>query len=189
MHFLGRAQFPASRIGFGASPLGGVFGFETKYESEKDLQNMCNQLVQRAIDCGINVFDTSPYYGSTRSEARLGIALKSSKVDRNCIFLASKVGRYHHEHPTQLIHTKNAEIIGDSVFDFSRETVYQSVDESLKRLQLEYLDLVYCHDIEFADLNQVISEAIPALVELRNQGIIRNIGISGFPLEYIDYVL
>jgi L-galactose dehydrogenase len=88
-----------------------------------------------------------------------------------------------------LIHTKNAEIIGDSVFDFSRETVYQSVDESLKRLQLEYLDLVYCHDIEFADLNQVISEAIPALVELRNQGIIRNIGISGFPLEYIDYVL
>lgn len=74
-------------------------------------------------------------------------------------------------------------------FDFSAERVTRSVRESLDRMGLGYLDVVHCHDIEFGDLNQIVTETIPALVRLKEQGLVRHLGISGLPLKVFSWVL
>lgn len=126
--------------------------------------------VKAAFDRGINFFDTSPYYGSTRSETVLGKAIK--QLPREEIIVASKVGRY-----------------GAEEFDFSAARVIQSVHESLQRLGLKTLDLVQCHDIEFVDLDLVVGEALPALQQLKEDGLVRAIGITGLPLKCLVEVL
>lgn len=100
--------------------------------------------VHEALDLGINFIDTSPYYGRTRAESVLGQALQG--VERSRYLLATKVGRYDKDH-----------------FDFSAARVTASVDESLLRLGVDYVDLIQCHDIEFGSLDQLIHETLPAL--------------------------
>jgi hypothetical protein len=92
--------------------------------------------VHEAFNLGINFFDTSPFYGATKSETILGKALVD--LPRDQIVVATKVGRY-----------------GPEEFDFSAERVTRSLHESLGRLQLQYVDIVQCHDIEFGDLAKV----------------------------------
>src|SRR2546421_4510937 len=104
---LGRTGLKVSKLGFGASPLGGVFGEIDEAEGIR--------AVHAAIDLGINLFDVSPYYGFTWAESVLGRALKTIPRDR--FILATKVGRY-----------------GQSEFDFSAARVARSIDESLARL-------------------------------------------------------
>lgn len=119
----------------------------------------------------MNYLDTSPFYGRGRSEEVLGRALQG--IPREKFFVSSKVGRYDVDK-----------------FDFSAERVVKSIDESLKRLQLDHIDLVICHDIEFGDLDMIINETIPALQRLRDQEKkLRFIGISGLPLHIFKYVL
>jgi len=133
------------------------------------------QAVMRAFELGINYFDTSPFYGMTKAETVLGNALERAMalgVKREHFVVSSKVGRYD-----------------QSVFDFRASTVLKSVESSLQRLHLDYLDLVICHDIEFTDLNIVVNEAIPALTSLVSAGKVRHIGISGYPLEVLDRCL
>ena len=92
--------------------------------------------------------------------------------------LATKVGRYG---------GGNGEA---SVFDFSRSRVVASVQESMRRLKVDRIDLVQCHDVEFADdLRTVIDEAIPALVELKRQGVIGAVGVTGLPLTTLRKVI
>lgn len=99
--------------------------------------------VHEAFKLGINFFDTSPFYGTTRSETVLGRALAA--LPRNEIIVATKVGRY-----------------GAEEFDFSAERVTREFDASLGRLGLDYVDILQCHDIEFGDLDQVRSgDALP----------------------------
>lgn len=101
----------------------------------------------------------------------LGKALHS--VPRDSYVLGTKVGRYDKD-----------------TFDFSAERVTNSVQESMKRLGVEYLDIIYCHDIEFAkDIDQIATETIPALQKLKEQGKVKAIGITGYPLEIFPYVL
>ena len=159
---LGATDLNVSILGFGASPLGGVFG----PVSELDARDM----VHAAIDAGVNFFDVSPFYGITRAETVLGIALRG--IERSRFLLATKVGRYN-----------------SAVFDFSAKRVTASVDESLYRLQTDYIDLIQCHDIEFGSLDQVVNETLPALQKLREQGKVRWIGITGLPLKIFRYVL
>jgi L-galactose dehydrogenase len=92
--------------------------------------------VHEAFKLGINLFDTSPFYGKTKSETVLGKALKA--LPRNEIIVATKVGRY-----------------GPEEFDFSAETVTREFYNSLERLCVDFVDVLQCHDIEFADMNQV----------------------------------
>ncbi len=126
--------------------------------------------MQAAFNRGINFFDTSPFYGDTKSEAVLGKGLKL--LPRDQIIVATKIGRY-----------------GQDTFDFSAEKVNASIKESLTRLQLDYVDLLQCHDIEFASLDQIVEETIPALLKLKERGVVRNIGITGLPLKIYKYVL
>lgn len=160
---LGRTGLRVSKLGFGASPLGNVFG----NVSEED----AIASVHEAARLGINFFDTSPYYGGTLAEQMLGKALKTIPLPREKYIVSSKCGRY---------------VDG---FDFSGDRVTRSVDESLERLNLSYIDIMQCHDIEFASLDQIIAETIPALLKLKAIGKIRFIGITGLPLKIFRYVL
>ncbi|KAG2431139.1 hypothetical protein HXX76_009669 [Chlamydomonas incerta] len=161
---LGKTGLEVSVMGFGASPLGGSFGHVDEAAAIA--------AVHAAFAAGVNFFDTSPYYGATRSETLLGKALQG--LPRDQVVLATKVGRYG---------------LNVEDFDFSAARVTASVRESLGRLQVEYLDLVYCHDVEFGDLDQVVNEALPALAALKAEGLVRHVGISGLPLGAFRYVL
>ena len=126
-------------------------------------------LVTSALTHGIRAFDTSPYYGP--SEQLLGDALATPFVretfPRESYMILTKVGR----------------IKGDE-FDYSKEWVRASVLRSLERLHTSYLDLVYCHDIEFVSLAEVL-EAVTELRRLRDEGKVRYVGICGFPLDVL----
>lgn len=153
---LGKTGLQVSKLGFGAAPLGSL------YEGVNELEGI--KSVHTAIDLGVNFIDVSPYYGVTRAEVVLGKALKH--IPRDAYYLCTKVGRY-----------------GVTDFDFSPQRVTASVDESLKRLNVEYVDVLLCHDIEFGSLDQIINETIPALREVQASGKVRFLGVSGLPLK------
>ncbi len=157
---LGKTDMNVSILGFGASPLGNVF--------DKCTQKDANETVHFAIDQGVNFFDVSPFYGLTLAEERLGKALEGKRKE---IFLATKCGRYDLQE-----------------FDFSRDRIFKSIDESLARLKTDYVDLFQLHDIEFVDKNQIIEEAIPAIEEVKASGKARYIGITGLPVRYLAQI-
>ena len=159
---LGKTGLKVSALSLGASPLGSVFRPVDETEGIRT--------VHTAIDLGINLIDVSPYYGLTKAETVLGKALK--KIPRDKYYVATKVGRY-----------------GDNVFDFSAGRVIASLDESLARLNVDYVDILQCHDIEFGDLDQVVNETLPALRKLQAQGKARFVGVTGLPLKIFRYVL
>ncbi len=154
---LGQTGLKVSIVGFGASPLGQEFGQIDPEEGKR--------AVHYSIDCGLNYFDVAPYYGRTLAESRLGEALVGR---RHKIILATKVGRYGQDLETG--------------FDFSARRVMASVEESLRRLQTDYLDVIQVHDIEFARREQIVNETLPALLELKESGKVRFVGITGYPL-------
>lgn len=158
---LGQTGLSVSILSYGASPLGSVF---------RDIdENEGVSCVHRALDLGINFIDCSPFYGLTRAETVLGRALQG--VARERYILATKVGRY-----------------GEDEFDFSAARVTKSVDESLSRLGVDYVDLIQCHDIEFGDLDQIIGETLPALRRVAESGKVRFVGITGLPLSIFERV-
>jgi L-galactose dehydrogenase len=154
---LGQTDLEVSQLGFGASPLGDVYGAIDPEESTR--------AVHLAIESGINFFDASPYYGLTLAEERLGQALQGK---RKQVILATKCGRYDFNR-----------------FDFSSHRIRESVDESLRRLRTDYVDLLQAHDVEFGTLQQITEETIPALREIQRQGKARFIGITGYPLKML----
>ncbi|KAK9166132.1 hypothetical protein Scep_001323 [Stephania cephalantha] len=160
---LGNTGLKVSCVGFGASPLGRVFGPVSEEEAIAS--------VRQAFRLGINFFDTSPYYGATLSETMLGKALEALNAPRDQFIVSTKCGRY---------------VDG---FDFTAHRVTKSIDESLARLGLDYVDILHCHDIEFGDLDQIVEETIPALQKLKEEGKIRFVGVSGLPLEVFSYVI
>ncbi|HTF69926.1 MAG TPA: aldo/keto reductase [Edaphobacter sp.] len=160
---LGKTGMKVSALSFGASSLGG--GIFRQVEESEALRT-----VATALDRGINFIDVSPFYGLTRAEAVLGKGLRG--VDRGSYYLATKVGRY-----------------GDTEFDFSASRVLASVDESLTRLGVEYVDIIQAHDIEYSDLKQVVEETIPALRRVQEAGKAKFIGVTGYPLAIFQSVL
>jgi len=151
-----------SALSFGASSLGGVF----KPVSE----DTAIRTVHAALDLGINFIDVSPFYGYTKAETVLGKALKGIPRDR--YYLATKVGRY-----------------GDAEFDFSAARSKRSVEESLTRLGVDYVDIIQSHDNEYGDLNQVVSETVPALRQVQSEGKARFVGVTGYPLKIFKEIL
>lgn len=151
---LGRTGLHVPILAFGASSLGQEFRSITLDEALGS--------VRTALDCGLTLIDTSPFYGRGMSEVLLGIALKG--VPRESYLLCSKLGRYSLEH-----------------FDFSPRRVAESVDVTLHRLGTDHLDIMLCHDIEFVPLEQIVDETLPALRAIQRSGKVRFIGFSGYP--------
>jgi L-galactose dehydrogenase len=159
-HTLGRSDLPVSALGFGAATLGDEYGAVDPAEGQR--------AVDCAIDHGITYFDVSPYYGRTLAERRLGRFLEGK---RERVVLSTKVGRYDRDPPEG--------------FDFSAERVARSAEESLRRLRTDVIDLYLAHDIEFAPRHQILEETLPAMRRLREEGKVRYIGITGYPLEML----
>src|SRR4051794_26693681 len=159
---LGQTGLKLPWLSFGASSLGAEF-------RSIDL-NEAMRSVRVALDLGMNFIDTSPFYGRGLSECLLGPALRG--VPRDSYVLGTKLGRYDLDH-----------------FDFSARRVVESVDVSLHRMGTDHLDIILCHDIEFVDMAQVVDETLPALRKLQEQGKVRFIGVSGYPMKIFKYVL
>lgn len=162
---IGRTGMKVSALSFGASSLGSVFR-ETK-ESE------AVAAVHTAVDSGMNFIDVSPYYGHYKAETVLGKALR--EIQRDKYYLSTKVGRYGKG--------------GVNTWDYSARRATESVYESMERLGVDHIDLINVHDIEFADLHQVVEETLPALVALRDKGVVGHVGITDLQLENIQWVI
>ena len=159
---LGSTGIETTILGFGASSMGAEF---RSIDVNEALES-----VRVALDCGMNLVDTSPYYGRGLSECLLGVALRD--VPRDSYYLCSKLGRYTPTH-----------------FDFSAKRVEESIETSLLRMKTDHLDIILCHDIEFVDMRQIVDETIPAIRKQQELGKVRFVGISGYPMNIFKYVL
>lgn len=166
---IGKTGMKVSALSFGASSLGGVF--------HSIDEGRAIDAVYTAIDCGMNFIDVSPYYGHYKAETVLGKALKG--IDRSKYYLSTKVGRYGKD--------------GKNTWNYSAKRVTDSVYESLERLNIEHIDLINVHDIEFADrfysLDMIVEETLPALHELKQKGVVSHVGITDLQLPNIKYVI
>ena len=162
---LGKTGLRLSNLSFGASSLGGVFHGVREDEGIR--------AVNVAIDNGINFIDVSPYYGHLKAEMVLGKALKD--IPRDKYYLSTKVGRYGKD--------------GVNTWDYSAKRATESVYESMERLNVDYIDIINVHDVEFADLQQVVDETLPALVELRRKGVVGHVGITDLQPENLKWVI
>lgn len=135
--------------------------------TEKPEASPILQILDLAFHSGLIAVDTLPYYGP--SEGLIGQALKSleSKWTRDTYFICTKAGR-----------------IGLHEFDYSRTSIRNSVFRSCQRLHTTYLDLVYLHDIEFVSEPEIY-EALKELKALKHEGVVKNIGITGYPVEFL----
>ena len=161
---LGATGVKVSALAYGGSSLGSEFRPIDEAEGIRS--------VHTALDHGINLIDTAPYYGRTTAEIVLGKALKGVKRDR--YVLATKVAR----------HGKT-----QAEFDFSAARVKKSVDESLARLGVDHIDFIQVHDMEFGDIEQIITETIPALREVQKAGKARFVGITCLPVKIFRQVM
>lgn len=159
---LGKTGLKLSALSFGASSLGAEF-------RPVDI-NEAIASVPAALEAGMNFIDTSPFYGRGMSEVLLGPALRG--ISRDKYLLGTKLGRYDKSH-----------------FDFSARRVVESVDVSLHRMGVEYLDICLCHDIEFVEMQQIVDVTLPALRTLQKQGKVRFVGVSGYPMKIFKFIL
>lgn len=162
---IGKTGMKVSQLGFGASSLGGVF--------RNIDEGSAKEAVHTAVDGGINFIDVSPYYGHYKAETVLGKALR--EIPREKYYLSTKVGRYGKD--------------GVNTWDYSGKRAKESVEESMERLGIDFIDLINVHDIEFADLHQVVGETLPALVDLREKGLVGHVGITDLQLENLKWVI
>ena len=167
---IGKTGLRVSNLSFGASSLGGVFHSVREDEGIR--------AVHTAVDNGINFIDVSPYYGHYKAETVLGKALK--EIPRDRYYLSTKVGRYGHN--------------GVNTWDYSAQRATESVYESMERLNVDYIDLINVHDIEFqaalpGGLQKVVDETLPALVELRRKGVVGHVGITDLQPENLKWVI
>ncbi len=151
-----------SVLSFGASSIGAEF---RRIDVGEALQ-----CVKVALDRGMNYIDTAAYYGRGMSEVMLGQVLP--EIPRDSYILSTKLGRYAPQH-----------------FDFSARRVAESIDISLERMRVDHLDIVFCHDIEFVELDQIVEETIPALRKQVEKGKVRLIGVSGYPMKIFTEML
>jgi D-threo-aldose 1-dehydrogenase len=175
-----RTGVTISQMGLGTAPIAGLY----QSVSESDVSDV----IHTALDLGITFIDTSPHYGKGVAERRLSRYLNG--VPRASFVLSTKVGRL-------LVPATNGAADDDFAdadtrverrFDFSAEGVERSLKESLERLGQDFVDIVFIHDPDsYAD--QAISQAYPALERMRNQGLIKAIGVgmnqSAIPTRFV----
>ncbi len=169
---LGRTGLTVTRVGLGTAPLGGL------YEPVDD--EAAEGTIERAWQLGIRFFDTAPLYGHGLSERRLGRALAGRP--RAEFVLATKVGRLLRADapPDESQLSGGLERWKDvppvnPVFDFSYDGVLRSIEESLERLDLDRVDVLYIHDPD-EHYEQALASAYPALDRLRSEGTIGAVG-------------
>ena len=159
---LGKTDLDLPILSFGASSLGAEF-------RSVDIDEVMKSTIT-ALELGMNFIDTSPFYGRGMSEVMLGQGLKG--IPRDSYLLGTKLGRYSDIH-----------------FDFSAKRVEESIHISLHRLNTNHLDVLLMHDVEFVQLPQIWEETWPAMLKAKEQGKVRAIGFSCYPMKTFHTVL
>lgn len=160
----GKTNWQVSEIGLGGSWFYGRPEFGLKPVSYGV------GMVERALELGINYFDTAPLYGKGRSEEVLGVALKGVTKP---YYIATKVGYF------------------PEPFDYTRDTVWRGFEASLKRLQRDKVDLLQIHESEQAGWEGIFGKGrtLEALLEIQEQGLTQHIGLTGSDLVLMRDVL
>lgn len=173
---LKRSELEVTRLSLGTAPLGGLFASV----SDKD----GDELLNSALDLGINYFDTAPQYGHGVAEIRLGRALQNAKVP---FIVETKVGRVLKRvegvEPEKWFPDAPRDIV--PIYDYSKAGIRQSFEESLERLGLPHIDIVLMHDAEDY-IPDAINNAFPVLADLRSQGLIKAVGLG---MNYVEPAL
>ena len=171
---IGNTGVAVTKLGMGGAAIGGLYT-DVPY-------NQAIETIQLALKLGVSYMDTSPLYGLGKSEIIFGQALAG--IPRDEYVISSKVGRI-----LTAGDSRNRDLINGSLtpfvnlpqrdvtFDFSRDGVLRSIDESLNRLGLNSIDIVMIHDPD-SHYRQAIDEAFPVLADLRSQGIVKAIGVG-----------
>lgn len=149
------------KTGFRVSKIG-LGGAPLGGDFGETTDEVVTSVIDAALDLGINFIDTAPLYGRGESERRIGQALKGK---RDQVILATK-----------------AVMRGTP---YSYENTIQSVEESLQRLQTDYIDLIQLHELEQTSYEQAVNETIPAFLKLKEQGKVRAIGVNAGKLELL----
>ena len=160
---LGSSDLNVSVIGFGAWGIGGA----PFWSSEGD--NISVKSIQKAYDMGINFFDTAPVYGFGLSERLIGKALKPV---RDKVILATKCGLRWEK-----------EVLGSISKVATRESILEEINQSLERLETDYIDLYQVH---WPDGKTPHEETMETLLEIQKQGKIRHIGVSNYSVEQMQ---
>lgn len=159
---LGNTGLEVSQLSLGGTAFAGFFN---NFQQVKD-----PIVLHKALEYGVNYFDVAPWY--TNSEELFASVLK--KYHRNEYFIGTKVGRYQGiEDP----------------FDFSESKTRQSLDKSLETFGT-HIDVIQVHDLEFAVNPEIIlQETLPVLNEYKQKGFVKNIGITGYAIEHLLYII
>ena len=155
-------------FGIGTSPFGGLFASVS--------ESAVADVISTSMELGLNYFDTAPHYGMGSAEVRLGRNI--NHLPRSSFVVSTKVGRL-------IVPSEKADDPGwenstaavERIFDFSAAGIERSLLESLERLKMESVEMVFIHDPDGA-ADQAISEAYPVLERLRAEGIVKTIGIG-----------
>jgi D-threo-aldose 1-dehydrogenase len=176
---LGASGVSVTRLGLGTAEIAGLY----RPVSDDD----AIRLVRHAWDAGVSYFDTAPLYGYGNGERRLGLALRGR--DRNGFTVSTKVGRLlvpRDEIPAgAVVDRQQRDGVDDAfyvgtppvrpIFDYGRDAVMRSLEESLRRLDLDRVDIAYIHDPD-NHWEAAIGGAYPALHALREAGVVGAIG-------------
>jgi D-threo-aldose 1-dehydrogenase len=175
---VGRTKVEVTDLSFGGSPIGNFLHTMTEEEARG--------LIDQAWDLGIRYFDTAPLYGHGLSELRTGAGLAGR--ERSSFAVSTKVGRVLDPAGSEAIESGlwQEPAPFHAVYDYTYDGVMRSVEESLERLQLDRIDLLFMHDVDHythgddqpARFAQAVDEGFPALVSLRDQGVVTAIGFG-----------
>ena len=178
LHQIGNTGVSVTALGLGGAPLSGmvladgIFGGTTSADALL--------IIRRAYDLGIRYFDTAPLYGNGRSEIRYGRGL--AHLPRDSFSLSTKVSRILEPVDGDDISPEGDDCISSLkvVFDFSRDGLIRSLDDSLKRLDLDRVDILYLHDSDYPGQHPEsdFAQALETVIELRDQGVVRAVGMG-----------
>ena len=168
-----------SRLGYGAANLGNLHRVLSDDESWA--------ILDAAWESGIRYYDTAPHYGLGLSERRLGAFLRTKPRDEYVV--STKAGRLLRPNPDPVgLDIANSFHVPDDLrreWDFSAEGIRASLDESLERMGLDRIDLLYLHDPEHHDLDLAMSDSFPALAALRDDGVVSAVGVGTMTSEVL----
>nr|XP_022919108.1 L-galactose dehydrogenase-like [Onthophagus taurus] len=162
----GDTGMQVSKLSLGCAEFSSIYG---DYSEDN-----CKATLIKSLKSGINYLDTAYWYGQNTSQEVLGRCLKD--VPRSSYYLATKVGRYEQD-PKEM-------------FDFSSEKTRWCLENNLKTLGVDYIDVIQIHDIEFApSIEYLIENTLPVLDEARKKGIVKYIGVTGYPVSALKEIV
>jgi D-threo-aldose 1-dehydrogenase len=172
----GSTGLKVTKLGLGTAPIGGLFTDVSSVDAEN--------VVKCAWEAGIRYFDTAPLYGAGLAESRLGSGLNSISLSQ--LTVSSKVGKLL---SSNICDVEKSRSTGDPLVDYSEYGVRKSLEDSLSRMNRDYVDILYIHDPDDY-VSEALTLAYPALAKMKSEGLIKAIGVgmnqSEVPYKFVQ---